>query len=327
MDAKLFKNFHTFVATVPDLIIDAGPIGDDLETHEAADPAGSQWRQMGFLPVEEGIFAIDVQGAATLACVQVNERILPGAVQREKMLDKINDIQAREGRKVGKKEYAQIKDEVVFELLPQAFIRRKLVPIMFVKDRVLVFTSSAKLCDDVVTLLVAASPAVAEMRLVNLASLAKNSITGSLTTLAKEGSITSDNDMRGCAFNVANGMVLKGEGKKTITIKDKDVQESDIQALLKQAYEVVKLRLDFIESGDDESATFTLNDNLVISAMLLKDVDFGREKDAADAAAKFLTIAWMTAKIAYAITSLVIEVMGGVAAEEETATVEDDDEL
>jgi len=53
------------------------------------------------------------------------ERILPTSVVRDALADKIEVIEAEESRKVYRKEKMQLKDEVVLDLLPRSFTRRK----------------------------------------------------------------------------------------------------------------------------------------------------------------------------------------------------------
>lgn len=318
MEAKLFKNFQVFEHS--DGVVNL----DELHNFEQYEPSGGSWRGMGFGRVDvDDDFWIDVQGAARLACVQINERILPGAVLKEKMLERVLSIQAREGRKLGKKEYAEVRDEVTLDLLPTAFIRRKLVPVMFTNDnRVLIFTSSAKLCDDIFVLLIRACKGFAELQPIALPRLVKNSITGTLTTLAVLGqSVTEDEDDDSIDYlAIANAAVLKGDGKKTIRIKDKDMAASDMQTLLKQDYTVTALRLYYFEplsQASEEAATFTLNEYLVISAMVLANIDTGKEKNKEEEFDKVMATAWAVAVITKQIIDTIIRVMGGKLAIDE----------
>ena len=52
------------------------------------------------------------------------EKVLPSAVIREELEAKVSEIEVVEGRKVGRKEKADIKDELVFSLRPKAFAKR-----------------------------------------------------------------------------------------------------------------------------------------------------------------------------------------------------------
>ena len=58
-----------------------------------------------------------------MLCLQRQEKVLPGAVVNEFLDEKIAEIKEREERSVGRKERQELKDEVIFELLPRAFSR------------------------------------------------------------------------------------------------------------------------------------------------------------------------------------------------------------
>lgn len=50
-------------------------------------------------------------------------RLLPAGVIREQLEEQVRGIQDKEGRKLGKKEVARLKDELMFTLLPRAFTK------------------------------------------------------------------------------------------------------------------------------------------------------------------------------------------------------------
>jgi len=58
-----------------------------------------------------------------MVCLQRQDKVLPAAVVNEAMDEKIADIKAREDRKPGKKERTDLKEEIIFQLLPRAFTR------------------------------------------------------------------------------------------------------------------------------------------------------------------------------------------------------------
>lgn len=59
----------------------------------------------------------------TLLCTRREEKIIPASVIRERVEEKAAEIEAREDRKVFRKEKDSIKEEVMFDCLPQAFTR------------------------------------------------------------------------------------------------------------------------------------------------------------------------------------------------------------
>jgi recombination associated protein RdgC len=58
-----------------------------------------------------------------MVCARREERILPGAVVREVLDDRVAEIEAAEARAVRRRERQQLKDEIVADLLPRAFTR------------------------------------------------------------------------------------------------------------------------------------------------------------------------------------------------------------
>lgn len=52
------------------------------------------------------------------------EKVLPASVVREELETKVSEIELIEGRKVGRKEQSEMKDELIFDLRPKAFSKR-----------------------------------------------------------------------------------------------------------------------------------------------------------------------------------------------------------
>lgn len=326
MDAKLFKAFTPYLNQSDRPPSDLGYF-NGLGRYEATDPTGSQWRTLGFLPITgDDDFVIDIQGAGFLSCLQINERNLPGAVLREKVLERVLDIQARQGRKAGKKEIAEIKDDVALELLPKAFIKRKLVPVMFLSNgMVLVFSSSTKVCDDTMSMLVRAmddesfSPGL-------LSNMVQKNIDSELTMLARTGQSELDDDA-GYPIDwlgITTVGTLKGPNKQTISVKDKDMASHDMQELLKQDYTVTKLGLNhFLASqSTDEDSSFILSDHLVFGRFQIPTAGKVAAKDKKDADETFMATAWLTALAARSAVNTVIAVMGGLRAVEKVTPAE-----
>ncbi len=56
-----------------------------------------------------------------MVCGKKEERVLPASVVNEMTQEKIAETEEQQGRKLSKKERTDIKDELIFELLPRAF--------------------------------------------------------------------------------------------------------------------------------------------------------------------------------------------------------------
>jgi recombination associated protein RdgC len=62
-------------------------------------------------------------GGCVLVCLKREEKILPAAVVREQVVERVAAIEAKEGRTVRRLEQTRLRDEVVQELLPRALSR------------------------------------------------------------------------------------------------------------------------------------------------------------------------------------------------------------
>jgi len=67
-----------------------------------------------------------VANGRMMICMRREDRILPAAVIREAVQDKVDDISASENRHVGRKEKNEIKEEIIVDLLPRAFTKSTL---------------------------------------------------------------------------------------------------------------------------------------------------------------------------------------------------------
>lgn len=120
-------------------------------------PCGSQTqRTEGFVPPlnghEQMVYAVN----GFLLCHHKEIiRLLPGPVIRELLDEKVELIQNEEGRKVGRKEKADLKEQITFELMPRAFTRSRRTAVLIdtVRKRVMVDSSAAGRAEDIVAAL------------------------------------------------------------------------------------------------------------------------------------------------------------------------------
>lgn len=81
------------------------------------------------------------------------EKVLPAAVIRDILEEKIQEIEDNEGRKVGRKEKNELKEQITDDLLPRAFIRSSVVHAVCDTKHglLLVNTASANKAENVLT--------------------------------------------------------------------------------------------------------------------------------------------------------------------------------
>lgn len=122
----LFKNARIFRFTRP-MQVTVEQLEDKLQA-DAFKPCGPQefsrygWvSPMGKLSDQ----LVHAAGGYMLICLQRQEKILPGPVVKEFVDERCEAIEIEQGRKVRRKEKNEIKEQVILEMLPQAFPRNK----------------------------------------------------------------------------------------------------------------------------------------------------------------------------------------------------------
>lgn len=119
-----FKNLVLFRVPAP---FELSP--EDMATALATQPfrscGGLEPFSQGFSPPlgRLGTDLVHAANGCTLVCVRREERLLPPAVVREEVEDRVARIESMEGRDVRAKERKRLRDEVTFELMPRAFTR------------------------------------------------------------------------------------------------------------------------------------------------------------------------------------------------------------
>ena len=102
-------------------------IEEKLQQHLFGPCQKQQMVSLGWVPaIPDTASLIHRSGSNYLLCIKRQERLLPGAVINEVLAEKVENIQISEDRRVGSKERQTLKDEVIFELLPKAFLRSTL---------------------------------------------------------------------------------------------------------------------------------------------------------------------------------------------------------
>lgn len=94
-------------------------------------------------------------GDYVMLCFRRDERMLPSSVVNDELEEKVRDIEEKQDRKVYRKEKQQLKDEVILELLPRAFVRsRRIYAYLALKEGLLVVdSSSATLAEELINTL------------------------------------------------------------------------------------------------------------------------------------------------------------------------------
>lgn len=120
----LFKNAKIYTLTQPlTLSRDSELLEKALGEHEFRHCGAQDLATMGFARCIGGLFAHAAQGMFTIR-IQKEEKILPSSVINDELEEVVERIEMETGAPVGKKAKADLKQEIVTQLLPQAFTKR-----------------------------------------------------------------------------------------------------------------------------------------------------------------------------------------------------------
>ena len=157
----MFKNMIVY-RIAPGWQVDLAQVEDALTKAPFAECGATQEKSVGWVPPRgeaHGPLAESVGGQWVLRFM-TEAKVLPGSVLARKVKEKAARIEQETGRKPGKKETRELKDEAKLDLLPMAFTKQGSMWVWIdTASRLLVLdTSSQGRADEVVTLLVESLP-------------------------------------------------------------------------------------------------------------------------------------------------------------------------
>ena len=138
---------------------------DQLSNLQFVSCEATQERSIGWVPPrgeKHGAFAESIGGHWVMRAL-TETKILPASVLKQAVVDRVAALETKEGRKAGKKEKQELKDECKLDLLPQAFVKQSGVWVWIdLSAGILALdtTSQAK-ADEVITMLVETFPGFA----------------------------------------------------------------------------------------------------------------------------------------------------------------------
>lgn len=279
----------------------------------SVDPSGSQWGTLGMVhPIDAGSYVHELDGVARMLMFQFNDRILPGPVRDEKLRERVREIEQRDGHKIGKKGYAELREQVEEDMLPNSHIRRTLVPVLVYKDMLLIFTTSAKKLDDIFVKLMKLAGLKATVQFEPQGVRYKEGIHFILKQIA--GGASAGDDDQNYALEAMTAIKLQGADKRTISIKDRDIFGDEVQKLLVgDTYSVIEMlmQLSLTDSSEDV-LVFTFNDKGQFKNIKMDDtVMAGLTKE------DLHSTAWMMAKQIKELLMVVTEALGGLDVDDE----------
>lgn len=145
-----FKNLQVFSFTDA-FQFTAEQVNERLAAHEFAPITQMQESSFGWVPSfrDSSLFCEQVSGRLFFTA-QIQDKILPASVVNDHLTEKLDLIELDEGRRPGRKEREQLKEDIRAQLLPKAFnkTRRLSAWIDPAKGWLIINASSDKSADD-----------------------------------------------------------------------------------------------------------------------------------------------------------------------------------
>lgn len=145
-----FKNLRIYNVEF-DLVV---PLDVALDAHKFVPCGNLDVSRYGFVPPlgDHGVGLIHITNGCIMICAKHQEKILPGAVINAALNEKVKEIEQGQARKMGRKERQDLKDEIIFSLLPRAFVRDRLdfAYIDTKEQRLIVNAASAKRAESLI---------------------------------------------------------------------------------------------------------------------------------------------------------------------------------
>ena len=160
----MFKNIIMY-RIAADWQMDPAQLEERLQPGRFVECGATQEKSVGWIEPRgqaHGPLLESVAGQWILK-LMVETRALPGSVLNRKVQERVAQIEASTGRKPGKKETRDLKDDIRLELLPMAFTKQSTLQIWIDREArlLLIDAASQARADEVVTLLVQTLPGLA----------------------------------------------------------------------------------------------------------------------------------------------------------------------
>ncbi|MGN6229140.1 MAG: recombination-associated protein RdgC [Dyella sp.] len=151
-----FRNLTLFRFS-PAVAEDLDRLPTEIQAHRLRAPGPLEVHTSGFVsphgPAHDELVYSHDQGEHVLIMVGRDERMLPASVVNDELHRKIHRIAEQESRRVGGRERRRLREDLLNELLPRAFVRASRLPLYFDcgEGWLVIDTSSRKSAEAVVT--------------------------------------------------------------------------------------------------------------------------------------------------------------------------------
>ncbi len=254
-----FRNLHLYRLHNAEVIA-PGVLEQILGEQTHRPLGGSEPRRIGWCPPagRAGTQLLhELQGQRLMTALR-QERQLPASVVREEVEERVDALEAAEGRQLRRQEKLALKEQVFEELLPRAFVRSQKIDLWWDSRRALIAvnTSSRKRAEELLDLL---RETLGSLKVTPLAS----------QTLPMRAMTTWLGDATSRPEDMALGdqVELKAKGDDGVVRgRQVDLDSDEMQQLLEGGRQASKLAL-----GIEGRLSFVLHDDLTIKSIRFDD--------------------------------------------------------
>jgi len=301
-----FKNLLLFLFTEP-FPLDATDLDGRIRQRRFQGCGSLEPASLGWVPPTGKSDAASLVHAANgflMICLRREEKILPAGVVNEVLADRIEEIESRRGTPVRRKEKDALRDEVMQDLLPRAFVHSKRT-YAYIDPKggwLVVDSASAKKADELTSLL---RQCLGSLPVVPFA-------TKYMPSTIMTHWLAEDGPPAGVVLDTDAELRSPEEDGGTVRCRKHDLGAPEIQNHLEAGKEVIKLALTY-----RDRIGFVLDEALTIKRLRFLDLvqEKAAEVDTDDAEERFdADFAVMTLELAEFLPALA-GMFGGVNVE------------
>lgn len=204
-----------------------------------------------------------------MICLQRQDRLLPASVIREQLEERVWKLEGERNRALSRSEKGDVKDQLVQELLPQAFVRSSscYACILPQEGWLIINSSSLRKAEDFLGMLQKTIPSLL---------LVAPSVDESLSEVMRRWMLESESMPAQFTIEDACKLISQGEHGGTIQCRQEDLENDEILAHVRAGKSVTQLALNW-----NERISFVLHDDLSIKRLRFDDevVDEAGESD------------------------------------------------
>lgn len=232
---QLIKSATLYNAVLPGL----AELEDHLSESKFVDLLSLQTTSVGFVPREEFGPYVEAFAGGKAFTFRLDQKIIPGSVVKAELAKRVKEVQAEAGRKVGKKEKADLRFMILDELAARALVRTTLITLYHHTETnfLIVPTTNKKLAEAAVHELVMAVGSV------KTTTINVNGVSSGLTARLKAWLAEGEFDLD---VSPVNEVILEQE-KRRVSVKMQDLEQatSGLKEALAEGFTVKSLGLAF----------------------------------------------------------------------------------